>query len=214
VSLYQAPDGLYRSTLLESFGWLDHAFGTAAAAPPPGYLLLKQVHSATVLHSSEWLPDAEADALVASGPGVRLAVKTADCVPVLICDPRRRAVAAVHAGWRGAHLGVAAAAIARMMDLFSSVPEELYAALGPSIGPCCYEVGPDVASLFPPAATAAGRPAADLRGANVSILNAVGLPLAHIDANPPCTYCGGAEFFSWRRDRAKGQRMIAVIGLR
>jgi polyphenol oxidase len=214
VSLYRSSGGLYRSTVLDFLDWIDHAFGTAWAAPPAGYLLLKQVHSARVLNSSEWRPEEEGDALATVEPGLRLGVKTADCVSILIADPRHRAVAAVHAGWRGTAAGIARAAVGRMEEWFGSEPGELVAALGPSIGPCCYEVGPEVACLFPAVLTAGGRPAVDLRQANLEVLCSAGVRRACVDAEPPCTHCGGAEFFSWRRDKVPAQRMYSVVGLR
>lgn len=218
MTLRRDPDQLYRSPLLEAESWLEHAFGTASAAPPGPFLALKQVHSARVAGAGDWHAALEADGLVSARPGERIAVKSADCVPILFADPVRRAVAAVHAGWRGTVAGVAAAGVEALVRQFGSRPGDLRVALGPSIGPCCFEVGPEVSVLFrnrfPDWDTAEGRAKIDLREANRLILIANGVPARQISANAPCTCCGGKEFFSWRRDRQTGQRMFAVIGIR
>lgn len=218
MSLIRSASGLYHSTLLADEPWLEHAFGTAAAMPENGFLVLRQVHSARVASASEWTEDLEADGLVTSRPGERIAVKTADCVPILIADPENRAVAALHAGWRGTLAGVAAAGVKALRDRLGADPGRLRAAFGPSIGPCCFETGGEVSVLFreifPERNDLGRRTRLDLRAANLRILAAAGVPAAQIDADPPCTCCGGGEFFSWRRDRRKGERMFTVIGIR
>jgi hypothetical protein len=91
---------------------------------------------------------AQGDALLTSVPGILLAVQTADCVPILLADRKRRAVAAIHSGWRGTLLRIAAKALGRMRMEFGTSPEDTIAAIGPSIGRCCYEVGSEVAAAF------------------------------------------------------------------
>lgn len=105
---------------------------------PAGFSLHAEAHSA----------DREGDALVTDQPAVLLSVRTADCLPVLIVDPRRRAVAAVHAGWRGLLKRIVEKTVERMHGVFGSEPRDLVAALGPSIRACCYEVGPEVVGAF------------------------------------------------------------------
>lgn len=116
---------------------------------------LTQVHGARVVRVPDEAPGpratgtwADADAAVTADPGLALAVKVADCVPILLADPRTGAVAAVHAGWRGTAELAAAAAVAALGDRYASAPRDLVAALGPSIGPCCYQVGTEVADRF------------------------------------------------------------------
>jgi hypothetical protein len=217
VTLRRSPDGLWHSPLLKSQPWLEHAFGTAAAQPAEGFLILHQVHGTEMVDASDWRPHCPADALVTTKQGVRIAVKTADCVPILLADPVKRVVAAVHAGWRGTADGIAAASVAALTERYGSRPEDLLAALGPSIGPCCFEVGPDVAprfaAIFPDRDDLHGRTKIDLREANRRLLVKAGLTEGKIAPDAPCTCCGGAEFHSWRRDRVKGQRMFAVIGI-
>jgi len=217
VSIVPSSGG-YVSTLLAASGAADHCFGTARRHPAGPWLEVKQVHSARVITAAQWRPGIEADGLATAEPGARLAVKTADCVPVLLLDPERRAVAAVHAGWRGAVRAIAAEAVRLMEREFGSHPDDVLAALGPSIGGCCYEVGPEVAvqfrDWFPERNDLAGRARIDLRRAIQRQLLAAGLREAHIDVATACTCCGGAEFHSWRRDGAGAGRMYSVIALR
>jgi YfiH family protein len=110
---------------------------------------LQQIHSDVVRVFSELAaPAPQGDAPIYRRPGVFLGIKTADCVPSLVADPRRRVVAAVHAGWRGTLARIAAKTLGRMRLGFGTNPEDVLAALGPAIGPCCYEVCPEVAQAF------------------------------------------------------------------
>ena len=217
MSIVRSPRGYYISPLLSRLPWLEHSFGTAIAAPSPGYRLLHQVHSAKVLEARQCGPGVEGDALITQDCGVFVGVKTADCVPLLIADPVHRAVAAVHAGWRGTLAGIAAITIARLAETYGSQPEDLTVAIGPSIGVCCFEVGPEVAiefgGIFPERGDLLEKTSLDLREANLRQLLKAGVPGSQIDTDPPCTCCGGAEFYSWRRDRIQGQRMFAAIGV-
>lgn len=215
----RSSDGLWRSSLLARESWLEHGFGTAVCPPTGPYLFLKQVHSTLTADASCWTPDLEADALISSTPGLTVAVKTADCVPILLADPVRRVVAAVHAGWRGTAGGIAEKAIGELARRYGSYACELLAALGPSIGPCCFEVGPEVAPLFQPyfpeRQDLDRKTKVDLREANFRILARAGVPLERIDSeNAPCTFCGGLEFHSWRRDGLPDSRMFSTIALR
>ncbi len=217
--IYRTDQGHWRSTLLDGEPWLDHSFGTALTSPPEGVLMLKQIHSKCVVESSAWREGLQGDALVASAAGQGVAVKTADCVPVLIADPVRRVVAAVHAGWRGTVDGIPGEAVGHLVSRHGTDPADLLVALGPSIGECCFEVGPDVApsfrALFPERGDLDGRTRVDLREANVRQLRQAGVLASKIDSSgAPCTCCGGAEFHSWRRDRVLGLRMYSAIILR
>ena len=110
---------------------------------------LRQVHSDVLNVVREPFSDAQnGDALATEERGLLLGVQTADCIPILLVDPRHRAVAAVHAGWRGTVARIAAKTVGRMAMEFGTQPKDVLAALGPGIGRCCYEVGPDVAKEF------------------------------------------------------------------
>ena len=185
-------------------------------APLGRLLLLKQVHGASVVRAP-WDGTPEADAGTASGSGLLLGIETADCLPVFVVDPHRRALAAAHAGWRGTVQGVAARAVEALLAEGSRA-RDLVAALGPCIGPCCYEVGEDVRAafggggdgLFRPGP--AGRPHFDLRQANARQLLAAGVraeALAHVDE---CTRCRPDLYHSYRRDGRGAGRMINFVG--
>jgi YfiH family protein len=216
VSLYRAADGTYRSSLLDTQRWLEHAFGTALASPAWHCRVLRQVHSANVHTPEEECP--EGDGLVTGRAGDYVAVKTADCVPILLADPRTRAVAALHAGWRGTLAGIARRGVERMAAAFGSRPGDILSVIGPHIGPCCFEVGPEVSVLFrhilPERHDLGERTRLDLAEANRLALIEAGLQAGHISPLAPCTACAGTEFHSWRRDRQVGARMISAIGKR
>ena len=214
---FRDAPGVYRSRLLTRFDWLDHGFGTRHADPHPAPLTLKQVHSDLVLRAPQ-APGCEGDALVTSQPGVVVAVRTADCVPILLAGPGNRVAAAVHAGWKGTALAIVRRTVERMHADFGSRPAHLYAAIGPSIGACCYQVGPEVAEqfrhLFPERGDLHRPTHLDLPEANRRLLLAAGLPEDHIAVSGLCTFCSPREFHSWRRDREKAGRMLSSIGIR
>lgn len=165
----------------------------------------------------------EADAVVASTAGVTLAVQVADCVPLLMADPRSGAAAAVHAGWRGTCAGVVQAAVDALARAYGTRASDLVAALGPSIGPCCYDVGDDVlagfreagatpaqiARWFAPSATAAWR--LDLWTTNQEQLLAAGLRPDRIHLCRLCTKCHADLFDSYRVAGPNAGRMAALI---
>ncbi len=152
----------------------------------------------------------EGDALIENQPGSVVAVKTADCMPILLVDERSRAVAAVHAGWRGTAARIAVEAVAAMGGRFGTRPEDLHAAIGPGIGKCCYEVGPEVAAQF----GGQGRGHIDLAAANRRQLEESGVTPQRIYASNLCTMCRGEEFDSFRRDQAAAGRMYSFAGIR
>jgi YfiH family protein len=165
----------------------------------------------------------ECDGFITDRPGVALCVKTADCVPVLLVDGKRKIVAAVHAGWRGTALGIAGKAVRIFQERFDSVPEDLWAAIGPSIGPCCYEVDEKVYREFmnyPEAnypltvAEKKDRWMLDLILANRQQLEAAGIPAAQISAAELCTSCRRDTFFSHRGEGETTGRQLNFIMIR
>ncbi len=161
----------------------------------------------------------EADALVTRTRGVGLAVRTADCVPVLLYAPDVAAGAAVHAGWRSAALLIAGKAAGRLQALYGADPKRMFAAIGPSIRRCCYEVGEEVAAqfeaLFGPGVVARGgpRPHLDVAEASRLALLEAGLRPEAIEVLPCCTSCDARRFFSHRRDRGVTGRHLACVVL-
>jgi len=204
---------VYRVPELDAFAWLIHGFGTRLADMPAQFAnlaTLKQIHSAEcVAGEGRSGVVAEADALLEDRPGAVVAVKTADCIPVLLVDERHRAVAAIHAGWRGTVAGIVGRAVEAMHDRFGSAPADLHAAIGPGIGKCCYEVGPEVAAHF----GEQGRAHVDLAGANRGQLLEAGLAPARIYVADLCTQCRPEEFHSFRRDKDDAGRLYSFAGI-
>jgi len=151
------------------------------------------------------------DAIVTRLPGIGLVVQTADCVPVLLAASD--AIGAVHAGWRGAAANVAGAA-AKSFLASTGDPGSIRAWLGPAIGPCCYEVGGEVAEQFAGEFVregAGGKYRLDLPAVVRSQLEAAGILPGKIAVSAACTRCGGERFASYRRDGQRAGRMIALI---
>jgi YfiH family protein len=128
-------------------------FFAALKAGDMRVIALRQIHSdiVHVVSAANSVPSAEApnaDALITNEPGRLLVVQTADCVPILLADKKRRAIAAIHSGWRGTAQRIAEKTLGRMQMEFGTRPQDVIAALGPGIGQCCYEVGPEVAAEF------------------------------------------------------------------
>jgi YfiH family protein len=161
----------------------------------------------------------EADAAVAEEAGLLLGIKSADCLPILLVDPRRRAVAAAHAGWRGTAGGVSARAVEALVARGSRA-SDLLAALGPAIGPCCYEVGDELRDAFGDEADhvlrpgAGSRPHLDLRRANTRQLLRAGLAERSLFQLDECTRCHAERYHSYRRDGRGAGRMISFVGYR
>ncbi len=210
---YLDSERIYRVSELDAFPWLVHGFGTRDADIPTRFArlaTLKQVHSSDCVAAGGRSGElGRADALIENTPGNIVAVKTADCIPILLVDERRRAVAAVHAGWRGTAARIAPAAIAAMRERFGTRPEDLHAAIGPGIGACCYEVGPEVAAQF----GAAERRHIDLAEENRMQLVETGLPAEHVYRSDLCTMCRPAEFHSFRRDKEAAGRLYSFAGV-
>jgi polyphenol oxidase len=177
---------------------------------------LRQVHSATIL-KAPWEGTPEGDAATANGPGLLLAIETADCLPILVVDPPRRAVAAVHAGWRGTAKGIARRAVETMVDS-GSRPLDLLVAIGPGIGPCCYEVGDELRASFGRGGEEffrtgrSGRPHLDLRAANKAQLLEAGIPAGQTYDIDDCTHCQADLYHSYRREGQGGGRMTSYVG--
>jgi polyphenol oxidase len=182
-----------------------------------------QVHGKTVrIVTRENLDEKpEGDGMVTAERGIMLAVASADCVPILMVDAKCAVVGAIHAGWRGVIAGIAAEGV-RAMGSLGAKPREIRAALGPSIGQCCFEVDDDLAHRFAREVAGserharAGRPGKshlDLRAIITDQLTRAGLPRESIANVGPCTKCASDRFFSRRADASSGLQ-ISFIGLR
>jgi hypothetical protein len=220
-------------------------FQSALGADSLQLVALKQIHS-DLVHLFEASPSApcRGDASATNRPGLLLGVQTADCVPILLVDPKKRAVSAIHAGWRGTLQRIVTKAIGKMHMQFGTRPADLLAAIGPSIGGCCYEVGTEVAvefqSQFPHASDwfdelrTGDEPnplqwlnmmppghqpppknvLLDLRKANRAQLLGAGLRPQNIFVSDLCTACRSDLLFSYRKEGANSGRLISVIGIR
>jgi polyphenol oxidase len=215
ASFRLGSDGIYRCDALKEFVWQAHGFGTRQANPPAD-ITLRQIHSDLVLNAHPLRNrDAQGDALITDDLGKRIGIRTADCVPILLLDCRTRAVAAVHAGWRGTAAKLVERTLEGMRHDFHTAPPDIYAAIGPCIRACCYEVGPEVeahfAPFFPEWGQATGKRKLDLPEANRRLMRTAGLNPDRIFDCGLCTSCETAHFFSYRREPKNPRRMISSI---
>ena len=211
-----------RAPGLASLG-IAHGFGTREAPVPAGLRRPRQVHGARVLRVEEPGPEllAEADAVLCRVPGLPVGVVTADCIPILAASRSGRVVAAIHAGWRGLAAGVIGQALAALRA--AAAGEELVAALGPHVGPCCYEVDEPVLraldGCFPELRARATR--RSRRGhvwLDLGLVARAQLQRAGV-ANPTplaevCTACHPERFFSVRREGPDTGRLVHWIAAR
>lgn len=155
-----------------------------------------------------------ADAMITGSRGIALAVLTADCVPVMVVDPVRKAIGIAHAGWRGALRMIAARTVLKMRDTFGTQPADCLVALGPSIGPCCYKAGEDVISQFQRAfgpAICVAKDRLDLQLAVQLQLAGEGVEKSNISSSRLCTACNRDIFYSYRAEGGPTGRMMSVI---
>jgi len=187
-----------------------HGVGLAELASP------QQVHSNKVRRVTEPGVYPDCDALITNSQRVFLTVSHADCVPILLYNPAARAVAGVHAGWKGTASEIALVALRAMEEEFGSSPADTLAFLGPAAGACCYQVGEDVASRFDKrfVRVAKERLYLDLKRVNLDQLCGARVSIQKTEVSPYCTICRPDLFHSYRRDRDKSGRMMAVIGLK
>ena len=213
----------------------DHPDEWAAVAkemgvPGEDLLLIRQVHEATVAVASAdrrrpW-PRPDADAIISNDPAAAIAVRVADCVPILMAEESGRVVAAVHAGWRGMSKRVAIAAVASMQSRYGVRPERILAAVGPCIGPCCYEVGTDTRDAFRAAGhhpdllerwfspRPSGKFHLDLWRATRDQLEGAGVHPSNIHIAELCTQTHADILHSFRAAGAGAGRMVGAIRAR
>ncbi len=203
-------------------------FGDRTTQPrlPPGVRLVTttQVHGCRLIDAKDAVEGADADGIVVTVPRIAAAVRTADCVPILLIAASSCAIdgsrqvewaAAVHAGWRGTTLDVVGAAV-RAATAAGLPADRIEGALGPAIGPCCYRVGEEVAERFRaddlPVTKLGDHPALDLRRINAVLLERAGVPPTNITMHGPCTNCQRDRYHSYRADPADPGRQLSWIG--
>lgn len=213
-------DGDSPGNIERNRGLIKNAF----SIPVEALATVNQVHGNAVYVADVKVPQRrpDADAVVTAVKGVPVGVLTADCLPVLLYDPKAHAAAAVHAGWRGTVKKVCLKAIESMRERFGSDPKDMIAALGPYIGPCCYEVRENVAEEF----TYTFGPRLkyiikngkgirlDIGMANLEQLICAGVGRGNIDMDAPCTSCNNSSFFSYRKEGGRTGRQLSFIMLK
>lgn len=194
---------------------------------PDRLLLIRQVHGASIAvrrvsANGHW-PLPEADVIVSNDPTAAIGVRVADCVPILIADTTTGVVGAVHAGWRGTVQSAAAAGVRALTREFGCRPENLIAAIGPSLGECCGEVGEEVVDAFRRAGYteaaisrwfapgSRGRSHLNLWRANVDQLTAAGVPSAQVHVAGLCTKTHAPLMHSYRAAGIAAGRMLGAI---
>jgi YfiH family protein len=210
--------------LLERIG-VAHGFGVRGDPVPAGLLRPRQVHGRAVVEATACRrePAPEADAVISREPGVPIGVATADCVPILCASADGDWVGAIHAGWRGLARGVVAAGLDALRR--SAPATEWVAAIGPHIGPCCYEVDDPVLdalrhelgarALADALPTRPGHARIDLGALCAQALESAGVTRARIGRLPQsCTRCDAERFHSYRRDGAHAGRLIHHVAAR
>lgn len=191
---------------------------------------VKQVHGTDALVVEATVPpqavlDHGWDALVTNQPQVCLTIKTADCVPILLHDPRRHVIAAIHAGWRGAVAGILPKTLTLMTQRFGCVPADVQVGIGPSAGVCCYEVDrpvldrlqeavADWATLVEAYDATAHRAKLHLHRLLLAQAATAGVTPAHLRTAPQCTICQPDRFYSYRREGLVRGTMISGIMMR
>jgi polyphenol oxidase len=197
------------------------------AIPLGGLVLMNQIHGdrIRIIDGDGPLPGemSECDGLITGRPGVALGVRSEDCVPLLFVDRVRRVIGVAHAGWRGTALGMAAKMIAVLAGRFSSRSEDILVAVGPAIGPCCYQVDAPVFAAMSPHENAGpslrpcreeGRWMLDLALANRLQLLSQGVPSENIFSADLCTACRSDLFFSHRASRGQAGRQLNILMLK
>lgn len=206
----------------ENFRLLGEAFNVSE------FLTVGQIHGTDILFFNSAREEAvvfrsrEADGIITSVPGVAIGVRTADCLPLLMYDPKNKAIAAVHAGWRGTVCGIGRIAVKAMNKHVGSEPQDIIASIGPCIRSCCFEVGSDVAEKFERefGDEVISRKAGSARS-NVDVALSVRKSLLsasvrteNIDDTGICTMCNEDYFYSHRRDGTPSGRHLNFIMLK
>jgi len=198
-------------------------FLTRLGLDPRRLYTVEQEHTVALLDVDELAVEqalgVEADGLLSGRTGTALGITTADCLPVLLAARNHRAVAALHAGWRGLAAGIVSRGVAALCRKAGCVPSEVWSAVGPGIGPCCFEIGDEVVEAFLAAGFPAGgfrtgpsgRPHGDLQALAAWALADAGV--GAVTTVPGCTHCEPERFFSYRRDGWPTGLQLTVIGL-
>ena len=225
--LREGPPGLWRLT-----GWAP-SWVTAGIVGPPAecsrlitylpavrrVIQAEQVHGSSIAAIQQAREDTRpvpgCDALLTSVPGTGLAIRSADCLPIFLFDPRRRVVGIAHAGWRGLAAGLPLRLVAAFHHLYHSVPSALRVAIGPAIRSCCYEVGPEFEARFGSFVQVRdGRRTCDLIGVAIEQLRRAGIMPSRMVDSGQCTSCSSSPWYSIRREGQDTGRLLSFIAIR
>ena len=206
-----------------------HLLANAFDGSPERFVAVTQVHGVDLLVIDSPNPDylhfhrLTCDGIITNQPEVMIAVSVADCVPVLLLDPEKKVVAALHAGWKGTAGNISGKGVAAMVDLFGSDPSRILASVGPAISPCCYEVDLPVVEAFRfqgggyeqfAEPSGDGKWRLNMSAANVAQLRDSGLLEQNIEVAEQCVSCTPELFFSHRRDNGVTGRQMGFIMLK
>jgi len=176
----------------------------------------RQIHSDTVSIVTQPGIYENCDGLITNIPELYLAVTVADCVPVLLYDPIKQCVAAIHSGWKGTQQNIVPKAFRKMAVTFGSTPSDILCFIGPGAGECCYDVGEGVSGLFPSEymISREGKLYPNLKRMIYDSVRTEGVALVSIEVSPLCSICEATLLQSYRRDGIKSGRMMGIIGFR
>ena len=194
--------------------------------PTMSFVVANQTHSSNVHivtknqeRGWEKLEEAieDCDALITNQPNIMLTILTADCVPILLLDPKQKVVSAVHAGWKGTEQEIVFKTVEKMKEEFNSNPSDIIAGVAPSIGKCCYEVDWNVAQYFEKIENAydkvGNKYRLDLPHINKTQLLKAGVKEENIELSNVCTACEVEHYFSYRKEQGCSGRFMSMIGL-
>jgi len=195
--------------------------------PSMHFIVANQTHSDNIKIIKEknntWLSDLEehaiedCDALITNQKNIMLTILTADCVPILLFDPKQKVIAAIHAGWKGTEQQIAPKTVKKMQKEFDCNPKDIIAGVAPSIGKCCYEVDWNVAKHFKNIENAYDKKGEkqmlDLPHINKLQLLQAGLIEEHIEMSNICTACNVDNYFSYRKEGGCSGRFMSMVGL-
>lgn len=215
----------FTGDLKEEYAEFRKELAISCEANANQFVFPRQTHSdhIAVVTSADENTIIDTDALITNQPGLFVCVQTADCVPVLLYDPQKKVVAAIHAGWKGTVSKIVLKTVQKMTDQFGCQPSDIMAGIGPSIHMHAYEVGPEVVeaivanfsnstALLKPSMNA-GRAYLDLWEANQTALMEAGIPEENIEVMGLCSFEHADLFYSARRDGADTGRMVSGIRL-
>lgn len=187
-------------------------FFRAMDISPNSAAVPEQVHGTMIARVTEPGNHSETDGLITDIPGISLVVQVADCLPIYFYDLCRKVIGLAHAGWKGTILRISSEIVLEMKNHFGTHPQDLWVFFGPSIGPCCYDVGQDVSGQFSSKYLSEGK--LDLWQSNRDLLVETGVKPERIVMSRLCTACHPEWFYSHRASGGSTGRMMAILGLR